>query len=53
MLRFLCRFTASVWAAWLAWRFFGELTKGDPWCVKLRVPTPASIRIGKVTITRE
>jgi hypothetical protein len=52
MLRFLCRVTAAAWAAWLAWRFFGELTRGDPWCWRIRIPTPYTARIGKFTITR-
>lgn len=53
MLRFLCRLTASMWAAWLAWRFVGELTRGDPQCLKFRLALPASIKIGKVTVTRD
>lgn len=53
MLRFFCRATSAAWAAWLAWRFVGELTRGDPLCLKFRFAVPATIRIGKVTVTRD
>ncbi len=57
MLRFLCRLTATVWAAWLGWHFFGALLReaderGDSPRIVFTMPRPITVRLGKFTITR-
>ncbi len=52
ILRFLCRLACTAWATRLAWRFFGELTRGDHGCWRIRIPTPYTVKIGKFTISR-
>jgi len=52
MLRLVCRVAATAWATLLAWQFFGELTRGDRGCWRIRIPAPYTVKVGKFTITR-